>query len=428
MRRDYPPILIFVAAVAAALTTLSPIIWPVLLTDGLLAAAVAAAAAGWGAWPTVWLGFRRRSPAQQFCIATALGLGLLSIITLVLGVTGSLSRPVAWVLAAAGGLWGLSRLYLSQEPGKRGPADALSAHASTGQQPGRREVKSSAVPTRDAPPGVRSLVLFALAVPLAIGLFSASLPPGMLWQEEANGYDVLEYHLQGPREYYDAGRIKFLPHNVYASFPQQMEMLYLLLMYLAGDVYAAAIPAQLLHVSCGVLAVVALGCWARPGWGRWLVVAVAGSTPWLAHVGCLAYVENGMLFFAAVAAGVVADHYREKPDVDWRTALAAGLCAGLAGGCKYTALVFIAVGLGLAWCLTMRAAFKLRMQRTALFGIGTLLAFSPWLVRNGAFTGNPVYPFAYKRFDGKAWSTAQAEQWSAGHRLDASGFGPNETV
>jgi len=113
MRRDYPPILIFVVAVAAALTTLSPIIWPVLLTDGLLSAAVAATAAGWGAWPTVWLGFRKRSPAQQFCIATALGFGLLSIMTLVLGITGSLSQPVAWVLVVAGGLWGLSRLYLS---------------------------------------------------------------------------------------------------------------------------------------------------------------------------------------------------------------------------------------------------------------------------------------------------------------------------
>ena len=81
---------------------------------------------------------------------------------------------------------------------------------------------------------VPTVLLLLLVVPLVVMLFGACLPPGLLWPGEANGYDVLEYHLQGPREYYQAGRIMFLPHNVYTSFPQQMELLYLLLMYLTG--------------------------------------------------------------------------------------------------------------------------------------------------------------------------------------------------
>ncbi len=393
--------MVLIAAVALGLSVLAPLTWLVLLTDGLFASAIVGAAAGWGAWPTAWLGFRERSAGQQFCVATALGLGLLSTMTLILGVAGLLNRPTAGALLAVGGACGLWRLYLAQMRGRSEPAPAASL-----AQP------------RIGTFAPRILLLLVLAVPLVVALFGASLPPGMLWQEEVNGYDVLEYHLQGPREYYDAGRITFLPHNVYTSFPQQMEMLYLLLMYSTGDVYAAAIPAQLLHMACGLLAVVALGCWAPPGWGRRLVVvAVAGSTPWLAHVGCLAYVENGMLFFAAVAAGLVVDSYRKEANADWRTALTAGCCAGLAGGCKYTALVFVAAGLGLAWCLTMRAAFKRRMRRTAFFGAGALLAFSPWLVRNVTFTGNPVYPFAYSWFGGKAWSIEQAQQWSEGHRV-----------
>ena len=263
----------------------------------------------------------------------------------------------------------------------------------------------------------QTLLLLALAAPLAIATFGACLPPGTLWQEEANGYDVLEYHLQGPREYYAAGRITFLPHNVYASFPQQMEMLYLLLMHLAGNVYAGAIPAQLLHLACGVLAVGALSCWARPGWPRWLVALLAGATPWLAQLGCLAYVENGMLFFAAVAAGLLIDHCRDKPASAWRAFLTAGLCAGLAGGCKYPALVFVALALALAMLVTLRASLGVRARRVAVFGAGALLAFSPWLIRNAAFTGNPVYPFAYEWFGGEAWSDEQARQWSAGHRV-----------
>jgi hypothetical protein len=410
MRRDYIPIAMFIAGTALGVTLLAPLTWAVLLAEGLLVPAVLGAAAGWGAWPTVGLGFRDRSPARQFCIATALGLGLLSVFTLAFGVAGLLSRPVAWGFVAAGGAVGLLRLYLLQ-PKQRGPHNENAAQSATQAQPATRPTNTVLA--------VRTLLLLALAAPLAITLFGAALPPGTLWQGEANAYDVLEYHLEAPREYYNAGRITFLPHNVYASFPQQMEMLYLLLMHLAGDVYAAAIPAQLLHAACGILAVIALASAARPGWGRWLVALLAGSTPWLAYLGCLAYVENGMLFFAAVAVGVLIDQERANATGEWRTILTAGLCAGLAGGCKYTALMFVALALGLAWLITTRASLGSRVRRIGIFGIGVLLAFSPWLVRNGAFTGNPVYPFAYRWFGGKAWSEDQARQWTAGHRVRA---------
>ncbi len=413
MRRDHLPILILIAGTALGVTLLAPFTWAVLLAEGMLTLTVVAAAAGWGAWPTAWLGFGRRSAAQQVCIATALGLGLLSLLTLVLGVVGVLNRPAAWTLLAIGGVAGLARLYLTQAE-----RTARRDRTAAGKQPGA--IGAGAPPF--APQGagqlaVRVLLLLLLTVPLVVALFGASLPPGVLWPEEANGYDVLEYHLQGPREYYDAGRITFLSHNVYTSFPQQMEMLYLLLMHLAGNAYAAAIPAQLLHAACGILMVVALASWTKPGWPRHLVILLAGSTPWLAYLGCLAYVENGMLFFAAVAAGLLINLCREQQEADWRAILTAGLCAGLAGGCKYTALVFIALGLALAWFIAMRASLSLRARRIGVFGVGVLVAFSPWLVRNLAFTGNPVYPLAYEWFDGKSWSTAQAQQWSAGHRV-----------
>jgi hypothetical protein len=38
-------------------------------------------------------------------------------------------------------------------------------------------------------------------------------------------FDVKEYHLQGPKEFFQAGRIGFLEHNVYTSFPFLTEML-----------------------------------------------------------------------------------------------------------------------------------------------------------------------------------------------------------
>ena len=57
-------------------------------------------------------------------------------------------------------------------------------------------------------------------------------------------FDVREYHLQAPKEFYQQGRIAFVPHNVYANMPLGMEMASLLGMVVTGDWW--------------------LGCW----WGR----------------------------------------------------------------------------------------------------------------------------------------------------------------
>ncbi len=423
----------------------------VLLFEGLLAAGLVLAAIGWGAWPAVGLGLGRRNAGQQLCVAAALGLGILSTLTLALGVVGGLNRVLAWSVLVIGWVLGLTRAYVFQrrtlQPG------------SSARRAGERDGAPSAngrylIAT--------TLLLLTLLVPIAIVLFGASLPPRVLWSGENFAYDVLEYHLQGPREYFDAGRIEFLPHNVYASFPQQMEMLYLLLMHLAGGPLAGAIPAQLLHALCGLLAVAALAAWSPPGWPRTIVAILAGSVPWLACLGCLAYVELGMLLFAAVAAGLVLDHFHASvaadpragrstgwkpvphtgkmpvphtgwmpvphnvaagaPTIrashsDWRITVAAGVCAGLAGGCKYTALAFVAAALLSAWLVTMSGSLKLRARRLALYAGGAIVAFSPWLIRNAAFTGNPVYPFAYRCFGGSAWSAEQAEQWARGHRV-----------
>jgi hypothetical protein len=96
---------------------------------------------------------------------------------------------------------------------------------------------------------------------------------------------------------------------------------------------------------------------------------------------------------------------------------AAGLCAGLAGGCKYTALGLAAVALATALFAIVPGVLLARLRRLGLFVAGVIVAFSPWLIRNAAFTGNPVYPFGYRWFGGAAWSVAQDEQWARGHRL-----------
>ena len=47
-------------------------------------------------------------------------------------------------------------------------------------------------------------------------------------------FDVREYHLQAPKEFFQQGRVTFLPHNVYANMALGTEMLSLLAMIVSA--------------------------------------------------------------------------------------------------------------------------------------------------------------------------------------------------
>lgn len=356
--------------------------------------------AGWGAF----IAARWRPadpPLRMFLCSNAIGWGIVAVLLLFLGLAGALNQAVAWALLAIGLVLGLARLVVSSS------------------RPRQIHDSSTATPLGFL---TRVVALSPLIVFGAVVLYGASLPPGLLWDAEGNGYDVLEYHLQVQREYYDAGRIHFLPHNVYASFPQQVEVLYLWLMHLRGGPYEAAIAAQTLHAAMAVLTLMVLAAWSPPGWGRITALLLAGGVPWLTYTGCLAYVENGLLYFTALAAALLVERLEQQPSPNEaatasNTIWLAGLCAGWAGAVKYTGLVLAAAALAASWFLCRQGRIGQRLRQLTAFTIAALLAVSPWLIRNAGFTGNPVHPFAYSVFGGEAWSQEQDEQWARGHAL-----------
>ncbi len=366
--------------------------WPAattLMLSGIPALLVLAAGAGYGTLSLRWL--RLTCPWQAGLVAAALGTGLLGHLSLGLALAGLLNQLSAALLAAGGAVAGIAVL--------RGTAPALPPE-----------------PPAPAFRVVDPILAIALAVPLGMILFAATLPPGTFWLGEARGYDVLEYHLQGPREWFLGGRMQFLPHNVYTVFPQQAEVLYLLLMHLVGDAWAAAVPSQILHALLTIAGVAAAAAFAPAGWPRRVVLLAVGTVPWLVVVGSLAYVEGALLFYAVVAGGLLL----RTESGGTAVMLAAGACAGLAGGCKYTALALVAAALPVSWLLAGTGRLRVRLRGVALFALAAAVVFAPWALRNAAWTGNPVYPFAYEWFGGAAWSPLQDAQWASGHRVQMS--------
>lgn len=295
-----------------------------------------------------------------------------------------------------------------------------------------------------------------------IALIAAAHAPGFLWQEEAFGYDALEYHLQMPKEYFQQGRIAYAPHNVYANFPENVEMLYLLGMIVSGDAIAGAETANYLHFFLGALTVAAAWLAGRefsPAAGH-ISAVLAATTGWLVYFSGLAYVENGLLFFGMLSLACALAAWRaasEEPrdfgadspatsraeSADCRATcpssattaesgarsspenardskkllLLAGAFAGLACGCKYTAVAMILVPLAVCTVWMQAGSLGRRLRSSALFALAALATFSPWLIKNEVLTGNPVFPLANSVFHASppGWSADSQRRWDEGH-------------
>lgn len=277
-------------------------------------------------------------------------------------------------------------------------------------------------PEASMPAVALSWMLPLVMLGLGVMLVAAACPPGTLWVMEARGYDVLSYHLQLPREWLEAGAMTGLEHNVYSYMPSLVEAAYMLLGAMQGSMHEAIYASQLFHVSLAILAAAAVGCavarFAGTGAGV-IATAVMLAVPWMAITASLAYNEMAVMAFAGVALLVLLEPAAQT----WRHAAAAGALLGAATLAKLTAGVMLAVPIGLIVLLGWHRDVPFRPSRpwranvgaAAVMAVAGLLVLAPFLVRNTAWTGNPVFPFAASVLGSAHWEDAHVERWHAGH-------------
>ncbi len=419
-QRRPPRLLVTGIAVATfvAVGIASPAAVLTVLHDGLVAAFVLVPAGLSGLWFVPLFRLGSLPLRWHLLLGGALGIGVTSLLVLLLGLAGVLERSVWIVVLTTLAAVGVIRLHALLTRAK----DERSGHTRSD-------------PETDAG-GFRYLWLAACPF-LVLGLLAASNAPGLVWGEEGFGYDVLEYHLQLPKEYFEAGRIIYTPHNVYGNFPANVEMLYLLAMIVLDDVPDVGTTANMIHLFFAVLTVFAAWVAGRE-WSplAGVVSGVAMATVgWLTYLSALAYVENGMLFFGMVAVAIIVrllrsrtarDRQGNEVDADaakghLRWIALAGASAGLACGCKYTALPMIALPLGLTTLFLYDGTIRRKITLGFVFAAATLVTFSPWLIKNQLMTGNPVFPLANTVFAASppGWSDKETEHWNRGHALAA---------
>ena len=272
-------------------------------------------------------------------------------------------------------------------------------------------------------------------VSLAMALFVMAMALGAMLP--STDFDVKEYHIQGPKEWFMNGAIEMLPHNVYTSFPFLTEMFHLLGMELSSDWYLGALAGKLVLMTFAPLTGLAVFAAADRLFDRraaWAAMLIHLSTPWTYRISIIAYAEGGLTFFlmAATLAVIIRvqgqqDDPEQAPDAEpsspgaGRLTMLTGLLAGSAMACKYPGLLSVVfpaavVLLLLEWKSQNDTPLARRAAKTLLiFGLACGVTIGPWLLKNLYETGNPVYPLMNSLFHGIDWTPTLEANWKRAH-------------
>jgi 4-amino-4-deoxy-L-arabinose transferase-like glycosyltransferase len=371
--------------------------WPEYLAAVAAVAAVLLVAAGLG---SAIVGRRPRSPGDVFPLA-AVGLAVLGIVCLGLAGVGLVRSYVLWAL-----LGGCAVLC-------------------------RRDVKAvlgRLIKVRGIGEGSGVWIPFAvLAAFGAASYLAASMAP-------LTANDALVYHLNIPKIYSANQGLIPLPFNVYANMPHYGEVLYTMMFSMAGEAGAKLLYFLILVGAAGATYSLAARFVSRDlamiAGSLFLVQPVLLDQRVVCNIDVMLtyfYVSAAILLFDAAskrtaeAAGVdkgkaradggrprhngtaeTSDGNRPRPA---RLAISAAILAGFMLGMKYTAVLPCAALL-LIPALTASWTWK----RVALMAAVALLVFSPWLVKNQVYAGNPVYPMLEGTFGGLNWDRVQSAQ------------------
>ncbi len=335
----------------------------------------------------------RLSALEQTLVELGVGAGCVMLAVFAVGSVGGYRPLVAWGLLTVALVGPQRRFWVALTGRWRAASDAPQSERSS------RWVRG---------------LLFVLAVMTLL----ACLTP-------ATSQDALVYHLAVPARYIEAGGICHVPGNFYASFPQNVDMLFTLGLLLDGDTLA-----KLYHWMLGagaVLAVVALSrrIAARGGGDPALGGLIFASLPTAALISTWAYIDLGVVFFSVLSLLLFLAFWRAQHGVELVGAarrapttllVLSALMAGVAAGSKYTGA---AQGLLLGGLLAFVGLAERRRARTillqiAIVGSVSFLVAAPWYVKNLWLTGNPLFPFAHSIFGGEGWDVERATvlSWS----------------
>lgn len=206
--------------------------------------------------------------------------------------------------------------------------------------------------------------------------------------------DALTHHLAVPKLYLEQGRIHEIPFLSFSYYPMNLELLYMVPLYFGND-----IGPKLIHFLFALLTAWLIFGFLRPRTNT--CYAIFGvvfflSIPVIVKLSTTVYVDLGLIFFST-ASLLLLIKWRES-GFQLKFLMASAVFCGLAMGTKYNGL--ITCFLLTLFVLFISARSNLEETRGIIKPIGygflfftvAMIIFSPWMIRDYVWTGNPIYP------------------------------------
>lgn len=249
----------------------------------------------------------------------------------------------------------------------------------------------------------RVILILLLAVVIISVTILAGVPPV--------SKDALIHHLAVPKLYLSHGGIYEIPSISFSYYPMNLEMLYAIPLYFGNDI----LP-KYIHFSFALLTALLIYYYLKEKLS--ITFALLGSLfflsiPIIVKLSITVYVDLGLIFFSA--ASLICLLKWSENSYGSRLFIVSCVCCGFALGTKYNGLITLLIlsffvpflylkkieqdtgSRNLSRNIDANNALTARVQVKALgYGILfisiALLIFSPWMIRNIKWTGNPVYP------------------------------------
>ncbi len=319
---------------------------------------------------------REESLDERFLYDTVVGMGILSLLMFVLAALHLLH--CRWIPAAVCGL-GLLGVGIWLPEIVNGVARFF-----------RRERSKSHV--------LCGLLLLALFVSAFV---PAVAPPAM------SDWDSLAYHMAVVKLWVKRGGFYYIDFVSHSNFPFLLEML-----YVPGIMIDQPGAAKLVHYWVGVLLVTAVVVLARRHISRgsaWPSALALAGMPIVLWEATTAYIDLATALYTVVSVCLLLNYF-DTSDRHYLTASA--VCTGFAASTKMTGLLLIP--LLFLWLVIDRRFLERQfiLKDAARFAVLAIAVCSPWYVKTLVYTGNPVYPFFYRLFDGRDWSLELARNYS----------------
>jgi 4-amino-4-deoxy-L-arabinose transferase-like glycosyltransferase len=223
--------------------------------------------------------------------------------------------------------------------------------------------------------------------------------------------DALTHHLAVPKLYLKHGGLVELPAISFSYYPMNLDLLYLLPLYFGNDILPKYIHFAFALATGGLVFGYLRQRLKRSSWAL-LGALMFLSLPVIVKLSITVYVDLGLIFFSTAALLQILQWARAGMRI--RQMMIAGLLAGLCLGTKPNGLLVVfllALCVPFAHRLAADAAVRPAEARrenarrpltpllwAMVFTATAALVYSPWMIRNAAWTGNPFYPMGESLF------------------------------